>query len=393
MDTPLVSVIIPALNEAADIAGCIRAIGAQDHPICSIEVLLVDGDSDDGTIEEAKRAAAHFGFRDFRVFTNPRRRTSCALNVALPNAQGEIVVRVDARSRVEPHYVRTCVDVLRDRPEVGEVGGAQIATPRSDRPLDVGLARAQRNRLTSGFSRYRRSTVSAGAEHVWMGAFRAVELRAIGGWDDATALNEDFELSQRYIASGQLVWFDAVPAVRIPAAAPCSPLLARQHFYFGRVKGTWWARGRRPLARHVALLALPPAGLLAGIAISRRFGVVPAVALGAAWRWGSRRPDVPVLREGYGTGSSPSVASRRTASAGGSGPWPGSPARRPACRIATGRHTRAAAPHRVSGRSCLRLILLGVCVPAYPRIHGRGRGRESTCTTRRGGQWRSGAGT
>ena len=53
MDTPLVSVIIPTLNEAADIAGCIRAIGAQDHPICSIEVLLVDGDSDDGTIEEA----------------------------------------------------------------------------------------------------------------------------------------------------------------------------------------------------------------------------------------------------------------------------------------------------------------------------------------------------
>ena len=160
MDTPLVSVIIPALNEAADIAGRIRAIGAQDHPICSI-VRLVDGDSDDGTIEEAKRAAAHFGFRDFRVFTNPRRRTSCALNVALPNAQGEIVVRVDARSRVEPHYVRTCVDVLRDRREVGEVGGAQIATPRSHRPLDVGLARAQRNRLTSGFSRYRRLTVSA----------------------------------------------------------------------------------------------------------------------------------------------------------------------------------------------------------------------------------------
>ncbi len=281
MDTPLVSVIIPALNEAADIAGCIEAIGAQDYPTGSIEVLLVDGDSEDGTIEVTKRAAADFAFRDFRVFTNPRRRTSCALNVALPNAQGEIVVRVDARGRVEPHYVRTCVDVLRDRPEVGEVGGAQIATPRSDRPLDVGLARAQRNRLTSGFSRYRRSTLSAGAEHVWMGAFRADELREIGGWDDATALNEDFELSQRYIASGQLVWFDArLQSGYLPRAA--FPALARQHFYFGRVKGTWWARGRRPLARHVALLALPPAGLLAGIAITRRFGVVPAVVLGAA---------------------------------------------------------------------------------------------------------------
>ena len=42
-----------------------------------------------------------------------------------------------------------------------------------------------------------------------MGAFRTDELRRLGGWDDATALNEDFELSQRYVASGQVVWFDA----------------------------------------------------------------------------------------------------------------------------------------------------------------------------------------
>src|SRR5262249_57594112 len=132
----------------------------------------------------------------------------------------------------------------------GGGGGGEVGGPGADPALEVGLARAERNRLTSGFSRYRRSTTSGPAEHVWMGSFRADELRALGGWDDATALNEDFELSQRYIASGKQVWFDA----RLRSgylARPSLAALGRQHFYFGRVKGMWWARGRRPLPRQV----------------------------------------------------------------------------------------------------------------------------------------------
>ena len=53
VDEPLVSVIIPALNEARDIAGCIEAIGAQDYPTSAIEVILVDGASTDETVESA----------------------------------------------------------------------------------------------------------------------------------------------------------------------------------------------------------------------------------------------------------------------------------------------------------------------------------------------------
>ncbi len=280
-EVPLVSVIIPALNEAEDISGCIDTLGAQDYPLSSIEVILVDGESEDGTVSRAGEAAARYGFKSFRALGNPRRRTSCALNVGLADAAGEIVVRIDARSRVQAHYVGTCVRVLAERPEVGEIGGAQVATPRTSRPVDVGLARAQRNRITSGFSRYRRATASAAAEHVWMGAFRTDELRALGGWDDATALNEDFELSQRYIKSGQLVWFDARLQSGYLARATFLAL-ARQHWYFGRVKGTWWARGRRPLARQVALLAMPPAAMIAGAVVWRRWGAVPTVVVAGA---------------------------------------------------------------------------------------------------------------
>ena len=208
MGKPLVSVIIPALNEAGDIAGCIEAIGAQDYPASAIEVVLIDGASTDGTVESATRSRA-LRLRPVCCLAKPKGAHGLRSERRSASRAGRVRRADRRRSRVQTDYVSLCVGLLADRCDVGEVGGAQIATPRSAHALEVGLARAQRNRLTSGFSRYRRSVVSGPAEHVWMGAFRADELRRLGGWDDATALNEDFELSQRYIASGQVVWFDA----------------------------------------------------------------------------------------------------------------------------------------------------------------------------------------
>ena len=282
---PLVSVVLPALNEEQDIAGCIEALAHQDYPLCAIEVILVDGDSEDATVAVAASVARGIRFARFVVAQNPLGGRSDGLNIGLREARGSYLVRIDARSRVEPHYVTTCVGVLEARPEVGEVGGAQIALPRSDDPREVGLARAQRNRLTSGFSRYRRSNASGPAEHVWMGAFRTDELHELGGWDPAVAASEDFELSQRYVRSGRVVWFDS----RLRSgylARPTLRLLARQHYAFGLAKGTWWARGGRPLRRQVVLLALPPAALVATAASVRTIGLTKTAAAAALAAFG-----------------------------------------------------------------------------------------------------------
>ena len=212
---------------------------------------------------------------------NPDPRTSRSLNVGLAEASGEYVVRIDARSRVEPHYVQRCVDLLAARPELGVVGGAQRARPRSTRAVDVGIARALRNRWTTGLSRYRRVNESGPADTVWMGAFRRSELVDLGGWDPAVALNEDFELCQRYRAGGAKVWFEvALQSGYVPRADFGS--LAKQYFQFGRVKGTWWARGRRPQPRQVLLLAAPVVAGGVFALIGRRIGLGRASVLAGA---------------------------------------------------------------------------------------------------------------
>jgi glycosyltransferase involved in cell wall biosynthesis len=281
-EVDLVSVIVPTLEEEADIEGCIGTLAAQDYPIAALEVIVVDGCSRDQTHPRAERALREARFGRGVVLTSLEARTSRALNVGLESARGMYVVRIDARSRVAPGYIRNCVETLSRKPEVGVTGGAQVALPRGPGASDVGIARALRNRWTTGLSRYRRSTQSGAADTVWMGAFRRADLVSLGGWNPDVALNEDFELCQRYRDDGATVWFDdSLQSGYIPR--PNLGALGRQYFRFGRVKGTWWARGDRPRPRQLLLLAAPLFGAGVVLALRRRFGWRgAAVVIGAS---------------------------------------------------------------------------------------------------------------
>jgi succinoglycan biosynthesis protein ExoA len=269
---PLVTVIIPVLNEERDIAGCIEALAGQDYPLGRIEVIVVDGSSVDNTVSAVLTTAAECHISPVRVLANPRARTSSSLNIGLQNASGSIVARVDARSRLQPGYLTTTVRVLQRRPEVGVVGGSQLAMPRTEKPLDIGIARALRNRWTTGLSRHRRSRVSGPADTVWMGVFRASQLRGLGGWPEHIAINEDYELNGRFRAAGFVVWFEsALQSGYLPRRDLNG--IARQYFYFGRAKGTLWARGMRIAARHWILLFAPIIIACMGGVTIKRFGV------------------------------------------------------------------------------------------------------------------------
>ncbi|MGE3620147.1 MAG: glycosyltransferase, partial [Acidimicrobiia bacterium] len=154
------TVLIPMRDEAAAIGGCLDAIVAQDYPQERIEVLVVDGDSSDGSADAAAAALAGRGFARAEVIHNPIATTPSNLNVGLRVATGDITCRIDARTRIEPHYVRTCVAILCSRPEVSVVGGSQVALDRDGSLRAVGIARALNNRYAMGGSRYRRAAGS-----------------------------------------------------------------------------------------------------------------------------------------------------------------------------------------------------------------------------------------
>lgn len=283
--TPLVSVIVPARDEAQDIDRCLAHITAQDHPHDRLEVIVVDGCSKDGTPDIARRCLADSGIR-WRVIVNTTGTTPSNLNIGLDAATGSVVCRVDARSFIPSHYVRTCKDVLTMRSDVAVVGGAQVARARTGSFIERGIARTLNNRLVMGGARYRSAASSGPDDTVYLGAFRTEQLRLVGGWDEGLTTNQDFDLNQRMQRFG-LIWFDdSIPVLYRPRSELRS--LAAQYHRFGMAKSIYWrSRSQRPLPRQ-RLLVLGGVGVpsltIATIMRSRRRlrSAALATLLGAA---------------------------------------------------------------------------------------------------------------
>src|ERR1700732_3687585 len=91
---PLVSVIIPCRNEVRFIARLLDSILSNGYPLERLEILVVDGMSNDGTREIIHDYAARYGL--IRLLDNLHKVTPHALNIGIREAKGRVVMRLDA---------------------------------------------------------------------------------------------------------------------------------------------------------------------------------------------------------------------------------------------------------------------------------------------------------
>jgi glycosyltransferase involved in cell wall biosynthesis len=121
---PRISVVIPALNEALNLAVVLPQL-PDVH-----EVILVDGGSVDGTIATARRARP-----DIVTVLQSRRGKGNALAAGFARVTGDIVVMLDADGSADPAEIERFVQVLKDGADVAkgsrftEGGGSVDITP------------------------------------------------------------------------------------------------------------------------------------------------------------------------------------------------------------------------------------------------------------------------
>ncbi len=263
---PTVTVVIPAKNEARSIGDALRAVSDQSYPSSSIEVVVVVGGATDDTVDVASKELADGSFARWSVIENTTGTTPSNLNQGLDWAEGDVIVRVDARSLIPRHYVATCVEALEDSSRA-VIGGSQVATARSDHWRDRSIARALNHRHAMGGSRYRRVGASSGpTDTVYLGVFRRAQLVEAGGWNESFTTNQDFELNRRMATRGS-VWFQAdLPVSYIPRSTRRE--IAQQYHRFGRWKARYWRTTTdRPRPRQIVLVAGPTLCLVSGLGV------------------------------------------------------------------------------------------------------------------------------
>ena len=250
---PFVSIIIPCYNEQATIRDTLEAFYSQTFPRDELEIVIADGMSTDGTRSEIATFADSHPDLQIAVAENPSRSIPSALNCALQEAQGEIIVRFDAHAVPYPDYVERCVADL--EAGLGEnVGGIWEIHPGAQTWISKSIAAAASHPLGVGDAFYRHADTAAQVDTVPFGAFKRELLALIGFFDESLLANEDYEFNARIRKSGGRIWLD--PSIRsVYFARPTLGRLATQYNRYGFWK---W----RMLRRYPGTLrwrqALPP---------------------------------------------------------------------------------------------------------------------------------------
>jgi cellulose synthase/poly-beta-1,6-N-acetylglucosamine synthase-like glycosyltransferase len=240
-----VSVIIPCRNEAATIRSALEGVLAQKAAGKSLELIVADGMSSDGTRSIVLAFSAEHPELPLRLLDNPARTIPSALNRAIEASHGQVIIRLDAHAIPAPDYIERCLAVLR-KTNAANVGGQWEIRPSRPGPVGRAIAEAGSHLLGAGDARYRTGGRAGPVETVPFGAFPRAWLDRMGGYDETLLTNEDYELNLRLRRAGGVVWFD--PLIRSAYfARPDLIGLARQYLRYGFWKARMLTRNPESL--------------------------------------------------------------------------------------------------------------------------------------------------
>lgn len=317
-DLPFVSVIMPIRNEASFIERAIKSILDNDYPADRMEVIVVDGMSDDGTreiIDKLSRTAP-----SVKMLDNFRRIVPTAMNIGLEAARADLFIRVDGHAEIARDFIKKSVQCMRQHPDAWVVGGC-IETI-ADNYIGRAIASAMRSPIGVGNSRFRLGdyegwvdTLAFGTHHKWI-------LNKIGYFDEELVRNQDDEFNLRIILAGGKIWMSKSIRSKYFSRGSLAKLWKQYSQYgFWRIR-TLQKHNKPAAVRHLvpllfvlSLLLLGLAGLLwiplwalLGIEVAFYvlvlFGGTLHVGWKSSWRYAFIAPLIfVILHFAYGLGS------------------------------------------------------------------------------------------
>lgn len=222
-----VTIGICVKNSEQTIEKAIRSVLNQDFPRKSMQLIIVDGNSHDRTLEILK-ANLENANTEAEIFSESS-GLGVARQIVVDNAAGDFIIWVDADNILSNSYVRGQIDFMDNHPEVG------IAAGRYGFCFGSGLAANLENIFyatdsvldENGVPRRRNLAGTEGA------IYRVKAVRQIGGFD--TRMNgacEDYDVAYRMKQSGWGISY--TKEILIESTRKSWSELWKQYVWYGR---------------------------------------------------------------------------------------------------------------------------------------------------------------
>ncbi len=308
---PCVSVVIPCRNEQGHIVRCIESVLQSEYPSDLLDVIVIDGLSDDGTVNTIHQAFANNN--RVSIIENQKRTTPFALNIGIKKSSAKYVMILGAHSEISNNYISNAIKHLQEDNKIACAGGILQSISASDTARVISIAMS--TAFGVGSSHFRTGLSSGYVDTVAFGVYPKKLFDEIGYFDEELTRNQDDEMSYRILKNGYKIYLDihshATYYVRNSIAK-----LASQQFQYGywkvyvnrKHKAITTFRQIIPLLFLLYLLSVP-IGICINILWSAPLALYIITALLMSIKHGSNFSDVaclfftfPVLHLSYGYG-------------------------------------------------------------------------------------------
>jgi len=194
------SIIVPAYNEEVTISSCIESMLNLDYP--SYEVIVVDDGSKDKTFNEASK----FLTNGVQVIRQENTGKPGAINTGIKKASGDIIITVDADSKLHPSALKWISRRFSKNQRLGAVAG-NVKIDRSRSVLKI----LQSLEYTTSINLGRKSQSLFHCVMIVPGAIAALKTEALhkAGYFSSDTFAEDFDITMRILQAGYHVEYES----------------------------------------------------------------------------------------------------------------------------------------------------------------------------------------
>ena len=201
-----VRIIITARNEEKYLPMLFEDILNQTYPLQNIEVVLMDSNSTDNTRKLMEEFKNNNESLSVQIVTNERQIQAAGFNEGVKHATGDVVLKIDAHSRIPQDFVQKNVNEIIAGAFV--CGGNRPTVVDSDDDFSKTLHIVEESALGSSIANYRKSNVKRKVNSIFHGMYRKEVFEKVGLADERLLRTEDNEFHYRVRKAGYDIIFN-----------------------------------------------------------------------------------------------------------------------------------------------------------------------------------------
>ncbi|MCI5997240.1 MAG: glycosyltransferase family 2 protein [Peptoniphilaceae bacterium] len=190
-----ISIGVVALNEELMLPNLLEDIKNQTYPHDKIEILLVDGLSNDKTKEIMQEFKRNNDFYSVKIFDNEKKIQSAGWNIVIKNFSTEALVRIDAHASIPSDFIKKNVDVLKNGEYVS--GGRRPNIIDEDTAYKKMLLEAESSMFGSGVAPFRNTSGKKYVKSMFHAMYKREVLEKVGFFNEKLLRTEDNEFHYR----------------------------------------------------------------------------------------------------------------------------------------------------------------------------------------------------